>query len=462
MSKIIVSYRRSDSAAITGRIFDRLVDRYGEESVFMDIDRIPFGTDFRHHIQDALQGADVLLAVIGPTWLGKTADGRTRILDEADPVRVEIEAALKQGLTVIPVLVDNATMPGAADLPESIRDFAYINAAPIDVGRDFRQHMERLTRSIDGIVGTDKAAMEAVLARGYPDAPKASSWSARRMAAVIGSVAVVLGGAIIAINLMSERVGQNPPVDGAPQGPRSPSRKRPPPAGTDRRRRRRSPRRSRPPRRAADRKARRWSRGRRRCRRPRPTACCPTSPAASRICAAARRSNTRSSSRSRPARPASCSARVVRPKTIRGRGARRRGAACPAGSRAAASSRKKPARRRRWIKRRSTQRRASICPRPLEVSGLKTQDPRIAMRVRGTPHPTICGIAVALSRDGRGREARAPAMRDTHCDARNTPSLKKNRNGVVPLAPPSNARHLPSRQSVPPCTATASNSVTLE
>jgi TIR domain len=233
MSKIIVSYRRSDSAAITGRIFDRLVDRYGEESVFMDIDRIPFGTDFRHHIQDALQGADILLAVIGPTWLGKTGDGRTRIQDEADPVRVEIEAALKQGLTVIPVLVDNATMPGAADLPESIRDFAYINAAPIDVGRDFRQHMERLTRSIDGIVGTDKAAMEAVLARGYPDAPKTSSWSARRMAAVIGSVAVVLGGTIIAINLMSERVGQKPPVVGAPQAPRPPQQEAaapPPPA----------------------------------------------------------------------------------------------------------------------------------------------------------------------------------------------------------------------------------------
>jgi hypothetical protein len=232
MSKIIVSYRRSDSAAITGRIFDRLVDRYGEESVFMDIDRIPFGTDFRHHIQDALRDADILLAVIGPAWLGKTPDGKSRIIDEADPVKVEIEAALKQGLAVIPVLVDNATMPGAADLPESIRDFAYINAAPIDTGRDFRQHMDRLTRSIDGIIGTDKAAMEVVLARGYPDAPKPSSWSARRMAAVIGSLAVVLGGAIIAINLMSERAGQKPPAVGAPQAPR-PSQQEaaaPPPA----------------------------------------------------------------------------------------------------------------------------------------------------------------------------------------------------------------------------------------
>lgn len=209
MSKIIVSYRRSDSAAITGRIFDRLIDRYGEESVFMDIDRIPFGTDFRHHIQDALRDADLLLAVVGPTWLGKAADGRTRIQDEADPVRVEIETALKQGLAVIPVLVDNAPMPGAADLPDSIRDFAYINAAPIDVGRDFRAHMERLARSIDGIIGTDKAAMEVVLARGYPDAPTPSGWSARRMAAVLGSLAVAIGGGIIAINLWTERQAQD-------------------------------------------------------------------------------------------------------------------------------------------------------------------------------------------------------------------------------------------------------------
>jgi hypothetical protein len=157
MSKIIVSYRRSDSAATAGRIFDRLVDRYGEASVFMDIDRIPFGTDFRHHIQDVLRDANILLAVVGPAWLGLKAEGASRIQDDADPVRVEIEAALHQGLTVIPVLIDNAAMPAAADLPESIRDFAYINAAPIDIGRDFRAHMDRLTRSIDAIVARGKA-----------------------------------------------------------------------------------------------------------------------------------------------------------------------------------------------------------------------------------------------------------------------------------------------------------------
>ena len=205
MSKIIVSYRRSDSAATAGRIFDRLVDRYGEASVFMDIDRIPFGTDFRHHIQDALRDADILLAVVGPAWLGQKADGPSRIQDDADPVRVEIEAALHQGLTVIPVLIDNAAMPAAADLPESIRDFAYINAAPIDIGRDFRAHMDRLTRSIDAIVARGKADTGAAV-------PPAVAEPKRRHAIWI-SVAVLALLAIGGLALAPDVFRPKPPPD---------------------------------------------------------------------------------------------------------------------------------------------------------------------------------------------------------------------------------------------------------
>jgi len=117
MPKIIVSYRRSDSQAMAGRIYDRLSAHYGDESVFMDIDKIPFGTDFREHIRKVLLDGDILLAVIGPNWLGKTADGGSRISDDADPVRVEIETALRQKTTVIPILVDGAAMPSSAPVP---------------------------------------------------------------------------------------------------------------------------------------------------------------------------------------------------------------------------------------------------------------------------------------------------------------------------------------------------------
>jgi hypothetical protein len=190
MSKIIVSYRRSDTAAIAGRIFDRLTDHYGDERVFMDVDKIPFGTDFRKHIQSVLAGGGVLLAVVGPKWLGKSPDG-SRLADEADPVRVEIETAMRQGMTVLPVLVDSAAMPPAAELPESMRDFAFVNAAPLDVGRDFRLHMDRVIRAIDAIFAENKASKTPTKAHGAAQLP----W--RWIGAVVLLIAVGIGFAVL-------------------------------------------------------------------------------------------------------------------------------------------------------------------------------------------------------------------------------------------------------------------------
>ena len=79
MAKIIISYRRSDSQAMAGRIFDRLSGHYGEAAIFMDIDAIPFGIDFRKHIGDVLRQCDVLIAVVEPHWLGRRDDGGNRI-----------------------------------------------------------------------------------------------------------------------------------------------------------------------------------------------------------------------------------------------------------------------------------------------------------------------------------------------------------------------------------------------
>src|SRR5579863_9809291 len=115
MSGIAISYRRSDSSAIAGRIFDRLVSRYGRDAVFMDIENIPFGIDFRDHIRSVLLKADVLLVVIGRSWAGADpSSGLRRILEEADPVRAELEVALERNMPLIPVLVDGAAMPGKA------------------------------------------------------------------------------------------------------------------------------------------------------------------------------------------------------------------------------------------------------------------------------------------------------------------------------------------------------------
>jgi PAN domain-containing protein/TIR domain-containing protein len=153
MPKIVISYRRSDSDAIAGRIRDRLANRYGEDSVFMDIDSIPLGIDFRQHVKGALSESNVVIAVVGTKWLGPRHRGQPRIQQDTDPVRIEIETALASGIRLIPVLVNNASMPKPSDLPASLEQFAYHNAAEIDAGRDFHQHMDRLIREMDQIAG---------------------------------------------------------------------------------------------------------------------------------------------------------------------------------------------------------------------------------------------------------------------------------------------------------------------
>ncbi|BAT61172.1 hypothetical protein GJW-30_1_03729 [Variibacter gotjawalensis] len=153
MAKIVISYRRADSEALTGRIRDRLVGHYGDQSIFMDIDSIPFGIDFRDYIKEALAETDVVLAIMGPRWIGASATGGpSRISEDTDPVRIEVETALARKIPVIPVLVDNAIMPQPSELPETLRNLAYRNAAVVDSGRDFHLHMDRLVRAMDKIV----------------------------------------------------------------------------------------------------------------------------------------------------------------------------------------------------------------------------------------------------------------------------------------------------------------------
>jgi hypothetical protein len=151
MTKIFLSYRRQDSAAAAARIYERLCERFGDDAVFMDIDTIPFGADFRQHINSAVDQCGVMLAVIGRHWAGEAGAPR-RIDDPQDFVRIEIESALERNLTVIPVLVDRGAMPGQADLPPSLAPLAYRNAIEVDQGRDFRHHVDRLIRGIERLL----------------------------------------------------------------------------------------------------------------------------------------------------------------------------------------------------------------------------------------------------------------------------------------------------------------------
>jgi TIR domain len=149
MPKIFVSYRRKTTGDITGRIVDRLEAHYGKESIFIDIDNIPFGVDFRNRIEEVLQECDVMIAVVGRKWLWRTRVDLPNLRRENDWVRLEVESALNRNIRIIPILVDNAQMPVESDLPDGLKDFALLNAASVAGGRDFHTHVDRLIKSID-------------------------------------------------------------------------------------------------------------------------------------------------------------------------------------------------------------------------------------------------------------------------------------------------------------------------
>jgi hypothetical protein len=150
MPTIFISYRRSDSQDVTGRIYDRLVGKFTKEQVLKDVDNIPLGVSFPLHLQQMLRKADVVLVIIGPAWTTATdAKGRRRLDDPNDFVRVEVEAALRGKIPVIPILVSNATMPQVDDLPKSMQALASRNGMPVRPDPDFNNDIARLFSGID-------------------------------------------------------------------------------------------------------------------------------------------------------------------------------------------------------------------------------------------------------------------------------------------------------------------------
>src|SRR5262245_51476132 len=108
MPNIFISYRRDESAGYAGRIHERLATLYGSDAVFMDFDDISPGMDFVQTIENRLSSCQVLMVLIGKRWLSvQNADGKRRIDDPIDFVRIEIATALARRVTVIPVLLNN-------------------------------------------------------------------------------------------------------------------------------------------------------------------------------------------------------------------------------------------------------------------------------------------------------------------------------------------------------------------
>ena len=90
------------------------------------------------------------LVIIGPNWLqSKDENGQLRLEDPNDFVRLEVEMALRKKMPVIPVLVSNARMPKASELPASMSALVTRNGTPVRPDPDFNNDMTRLFAGLD-------------------------------------------------------------------------------------------------------------------------------------------------------------------------------------------------------------------------------------------------------------------------------------------------------------------------
>ncbi len=152
MSTVFISYRREITAGEARALFNEFLGKLGENSVFMDVDSIALGRDFRGALQKTLESCDLMLVLIGKDWADvKDEEGRPRLHNPGDFVRLEIEAALKRDIVVTPILVQGAHMPAPEQLPAEIRDLVYRNGFELSHNRwesDFAEMTRRLNLDI--------------------------------------------------------------------------------------------------------------------------------------------------------------------------------------------------------------------------------------------------------------------------------------------------------------------------
>lgn len=211
--RIFVSYRREETAYPAGWLFDRLSEQFGGGQIFKDVDSIELGDDFIEMISTAVGSCDVLLALIGDQWLTITdEDGRRRLDDPDDFVRLEIEAALARNVRVIPILIDGARMPSAEELPPSLAKLVRRQALDLSPSR-FDFDTGRLINVLEETLAdvqsrsSTKTPPRTGGARGSPDrdprategGPGAEAWRGRRawglaiMGALVGAFLLFIG-----------------------------------------------------------------------------------------------------------------------------------------------------------------------------------------------------------------------------------------------------------------------------
>jgi len=151
--KIFVSYRHVDSHAVA-RIVHFLEIVFGKDAIFHDDKSIPAGTDFRGALTHAVSDSEIVLAVIGPTWVESFRERVSQSQsNDTDWVLVELDHAFNESVRVIPVVLHPAVVPGQDQLPDSaIRELAFRQARIIWPGLAFDNSVHQLVDELQIIL----------------------------------------------------------------------------------------------------------------------------------------------------------------------------------------------------------------------------------------------------------------------------------------------------------------------
>lgn len=204
---LVINYRREDTSGHAGRLYDALAERFGSERVFIDIDAIDPGADFPEVIAEAVDRAEAFISLIGKRWLAATdAQGRRRLDNPDDFVRIEIETALQRDIRVIPVLVQNVEMPSGEDLPPSLRPLARRNALEI---RDssWRYDVDRLIATLEQLARRDEGRGEPAVQKPSLGQGISRSWASKRVALVAAGVLLLVSAAAVGVVFRLTRDG---------------------------------------------------------------------------------------------------------------------------------------------------------------------------------------------------------------------------------------------------------------
>jgi hypothetical protein len=218
MKEIFLSYRQDDDRGTVNLLYNHLVPAFGKDAIFLDYMTIPHGANFQKDIDNTMSQCVVVLVVIGPRWLEIRNETGRRLDQEQDPVRIEVETALRHQKLIIPVLIDDVPMPAADALPQSLRPLHLQNAAPLHNNQYFTQDINTLI---------DDIAREGVprMTPGYISNPPALELPRVRPARVLGCLSIPIAlflVAILAIGSLAYVVASHLPSIGSFSFPTAP------------------------------------------------------------------------------------------------------------------------------------------------------------------------------------------------------------------------------------------------